>query len=111
VKAIANHPVEFVLALGGRVLSLVDVCHLIIAVLSLLGAILSCVLRIVGSASFHIVFPLITAVGVVLAELLCVIFTLVDGLYVILHPFLQPIITICIILKLDVVVEVLNGKF
>ncbi|KAF5381733.1 hypothetical protein D9615_005394 [Tricholomella constricta] len=111
VKAIVGHPIEFVLSLGGKVLAIADVCQLLVTVLSLLCAILSCILRIAGTASLEIVFPLIASVGLVLAELLCVIFTLVDGLYIALHPFLGPIIQICLTLKLDAVVEVLQGKF
>ncbi|KAF5381716.1 hypothetical protein D9615_005576 [Tricholomella constricta] len=111
VKAIVGHPTEFVLSLGGKVLALADVCHLLVSVLSLLCAIMTCILRIAGTASVSIIYPLIVAVGVILAELLCVIFTLVDGLYIAVQPFLGPIINVCVLLKLTAVVEVLNGKF
>ncbi|KAF5381715.1 hypothetical protein D9615_005577 [Tricholomella constricta] len=111
VKAIVGHPTEFVLSLGGKVLAIADVCQLLLTVLTLICAILSCVLRIVGTASVDIVLPLIASVGAVLVELLCVIFTLVDGLHIALQPLLGPVIQVCIALKLEAVVEVLNGKF
>ncbi|KAG5641689.1 hypothetical protein DXG03_004436 [Asterophora parasitica] len=111
VKAIVGHPINFILSLGGKVLAIADVCHLLLAVLSVICGIFTCVLRIVGVASINVVLPLTAAVGVILAELLCVIFTLVDGLYIAIHPFLGPVIQICVVLKLDVLVAVLNGKY
>ncbi|KAG5641685.1 hypothetical protein DXG03_004432 [Asterophora parasitica] len=101
VKAIVGHPINFILSLGGKVLAIADV----------ICGIFTCVLRIVGVASINLILPLIAAVGVILAELLCIIFTLVDGLYIAIYPFLGPVIQICVVLKLDVVVAILNGKF
>ncbi|KAG5636725.1 hypothetical protein DXG03_004679, partial [Asterophora parasitica] len=63
VKAIVGHPIEFILSLGGKVLAIADVCQLLLAVLSVICGIFTCVIRIVGVASINVVLPLIAAVG------------------------------------------------
>ncbi|KAG6865268.1 hypothetical protein C0991_004007 [Blastosporella zonata] len=111
VKLIVNNPIDVVLTLEGKVLAVVDICAILLAVLTLVGAILSCVLRLVASLSLVVVAPLVAGVSTVLCELLVCILKLVPGLFVALHPTLGPIITLFVGLKLDAVVEILHGKF
>ncbi|KAG6817364.1 hypothetical protein H0H87_009551 [Tephrocybe sp. NHM501043] len=109
VKVIVGHPIEFILCLEGKVLAIVDVCALLTTVLSLVCIILSCVLRLVASASIHIVAPLVAGIGAVLCELLTCIFKLVPGIAAGLLPTVGPIINLLIALKLEAVVNVLKA--
>ncbi|KAG6865269.1 hypothetical protein C0991_004008 [Blastosporella zonata] len=109
VKLIIGHPIDFVLCLDGKVLALVDVCALLTSVLSLVCVILSCVIRLVGSANLHIVAPLVAGVGAVLCELLPCIFQLVPGILVALSPVSGTIINAFIGLKLDAVATLLKA--
>ncbi|KAG6817363.1 hypothetical protein H0H87_009550 [Tephrocybe sp. NHM501043] len=111
VKLLVGHPIEFILTLDGKVLALVDVCKLLLTVISIVCVILSCVFKVVASASINVVAPLVTGLSAVLCDLLHCIFELVPGLVTALDPFLGPVISILVTLKLDVVVQALHGKF
>ncbi|KAG6908285.1 hypothetical protein DXG01_005386 [Tephrocybe rancida] len=110
VKLLVGSPIDFILTLDGKVLALVDVCHLLVAVVSIVCTILACILHLVASASVSVVAPLIAGVGAVLVDLLHCIFDLVPGLVANLGPFLGPVVSLLVSLKLDIVVEALHGK-
>ncbi|KAG5652859.1 hypothetical protein H0H81_003358 [Sphagnurus paluster] len=107
VKGLKDHPMDYILSLNGKVLTKVEVCHLLLNVINLVCAILSCAYRIAATASATV----IVNVGIAFAEFLCVTFRLVDGLYVIAHPSLDSAIKIAADLKLDALVSVFNGKY
>lgn len=111
IKALWDEPAEFVLSLNGKVLTVVELSSLLMGVLTTICATLSCALRVVGTASFEIVFPPIIDVGTVLAQVLSANFRLIDGLYVNMSPTLNTIIHLCAALRLDAVVDVLNGRY
>ncbi|KAG6916221.1 hypothetical protein DXG01_007804 [Tephrocybe rancida] len=110
VKLIIGHPIEFILSLDGKVLAAIDVCHILIAVLALVYAILACVLHVVAAASVHIVTPLIAGVATVLVELLvCIFVDLKVGIFAAIGPLLTPeILKLWAGINLDIVVAVLK---
>ncbi|KAG6908286.1 hypothetical protein DXG01_005387 [Tephrocybe rancida] len=111
VKLIINNPLDVILTLDGKVLAIVDICSLLLVVLSLVCGILDCVLHLVATVSLTVVAPLIAGVSAVLVELLACILAHIPGLFVALHPLLGPVISVFVTLKLDAVVQVLHGKF
>ncbi|KAG6817362.1 hypothetical protein H0H87_009549 [Tephrocybe sp. NHM501043] len=102
VKLIVNNLIEVILTLEGKVLAVVDICEILLAILTVSR------LPITISAN-----PLLTgppSLSAVLVELLVWILKLLLGLLVALHPLLTPISSIFVGLKLDAVVEVLHGQ-
>ncbi|KAG5651089.1 hypothetical protein H0H81_009950 [Sphagnurus paluster] len=106
VKELKGRPMKFVLSRRGQVLTIAEVCNLLLNVLNEICDILSSAFHIAGTTSATIM----VRVGAVWAELLGAIFTLVDDLYATIRPDLPSVVKICTSLKLDAVVAVLDGK-
>ncbi|KAG5638524.1 hypothetical protein H0H81_012162 [Sphagnurus paluster] len=111
LKAAAGHPQEFLLTLKGRVVAIVDVCRLFLSLITTVSAILSCAVRIVGTASLGLILPAIRALCVIYAEFLCLSFHLIDGLFIGNRSYYGPIVEIFATLQLTAIVDIFGGKF
>ncbi|KAF4607609.1 hypothetical protein EYR38_001681 [Pleurotus pulmonarius] len=80
VKLLVGLPLDKVLFLSGKVLALVDVAKLVADLLCLvLGALAAC-LKLVAAAKVGVIFPLLSAVGILVCDLVATIFVTVHGL-------------------------------
>ncbi|KAG5648286.1 hypothetical protein DXG03_004856 [Asterophora parasitica] len=105
VKVVVGHPVEVVLGLGGKVMSVLEVAKLLSAVLTLVATIVASVVRRVGSAAVH---PIVASIGGVLSDLLTIVFPSVKGLLEELNPLLGPVTRVLLNLGLTNVVQLLK---
>ncbi|KAG5636768.1 hypothetical protein H0H81_006921 [Sphagnurus paluster] len=96
-----------ILTLNGRVVTKAELSNLLFE----LSTLVCRLLYIAAFVSARATVDVIVSVGVVFAEFLCVTFTLVDGLYVIIRPSLDAALKIAVDLKLDALVSVYNGVY
>ncbi|KAG5635602.1 hypothetical protein H0H81_010656 [Sphagnurus paluster] len=98
---------EEILSLNGQVLTKVQLADLLVGFVNLVCGLLS----IAAAVSAKATVDVIVSVGVVFAEILCVSFTLIDGLYVIVRPGLDTALRIAVNLKLDALVSAYHGVY
>lgn len=96
-----------ILTLNGRVVTKAELSNLLFE----LSTLVCRLLYIAAFVSARATVDVIGSVGVVFAEFLCVTFTLVDGLYVIIRPSLDAALKIAVDLKLEALVSVYNGVY
>jgi hypothetical protein len=94
VKALTDLPPSVILAVSGKVSTVVDVAGIVHRVLALVGAILVLIIRAVGAAKLDVIQPAIAGLSDVLAELLSIIIDIVDGLLRALVPLLVDVVSI-----------------
>jgi hypothetical protein len=94
VKALADLPLSVVLAVSGKVATVVDVAGIIHRILALVGTILVLITRAVGAARLDVIQPAIAGLGDVLAELLSIVIDVVNDLLPVLVPLLIDIVSI-----------------
>jgi hypothetical protein len=108
VKTLVGLSLDVVLAVEGKVWSIIDLAHLLATVLSLVGTILVVVVQTVGAARDNLIQPLVASIGDILADLLTTIFTIVAGLLPTLSPLLGTVVQLLQELQLTAVLGVLH---
>jgi len=107
IQIIIGRSTSFILTLDGKVWAIADVAQLLVSVLTLIGLILSAVVGVAGAAQAHI----ISGVGLVLYDFICISFTLVVGLQAAVAPLVGPLIQVFVGLQLSTCVDALQGNF
>ncbi|RDB30068.1 hypothetical protein Hypma_013928 [Hypsizygus marmoreus] len=109
VHALVGHPIEFILSVEGRVLSIPEVAYLLSSVSTLVLGVIALVFKTVSVAGAHVVLPLLVEVAHLLVALITAVTGIVEGLLVILAPILGPVIALLYNLGLGDVVAVINA--
>ncbi|KAF9499256.1 hypothetical protein BDN71DRAFT_1428279 [Pleurotus eryngii] len=108
VKLLVGLPLDKILFLSGKVLALVDVAKLVADLLCLvLGALAAC-LKLVAAAKVGVIFPLLSAVGILVCDLVATIFIAVNGLLPLVLGLICKIVPALFRLKLWAFVDVLG---
>jgi hypothetical protein len=92
VQLLQDHPIEYILYLEGRVLSINEVGQLVAALIILIYTAIAGVLAVVEVAHVKLVLALLVELSIVLADLLVVVFACVGGLQAVVVVLIDEII-------------------
>ncbi|KAL0959366.1 hypothetical protein HGRIS_014620 [Hohenbuehelia grisea] len=104
VKLLIGLPLEVVLAVSGKVLTITECAHIVVGVVELILLALAGVLKVVAVAKVDVILPLLTGVGLLVGELLACIFLAVHGLLAVVLTLICKIVPTLFRLKLDAVI-------
>ncbi|KAJ8501643.1 hypothetical protein ONZ45_g12067 [Pleurotus djamor] len=108
VKLLVGKPSNVLLSLDGKVLALVDLANLLGELLCLIFGALAVVIKVCATVKLTVILPLLTAVGLLVADLCAAIFLCVPGLVALVLGVICKIIPALFHLRLYAFISLLG---